>query len=105
MKDESDSFYDNVDDIYNMYPICEIKGPLDLVFYVETSFNAKNYHLSFYSNTITALIEKFAFKLIGNTETKIRVKTYKQTYNHKRKLSEIWSIDEFNQQMRIVLNQ
>ena len=102
MKDEFDSFYDNVDDIYNMYPICEIKGPLDLVFYVETSFNAKNYHLSFYSNTITALIEKFAFKLIGNTETKIRVKTYSER-NHKRKLSEIWSI--VNQRMRIVLNQ
>ena len=102
MKDKFGSFYDNVNDIYNMYPICEIKGPLDLVFYVETSFNAKNYHLSFYSNTITALIEKFAFKLIGNTETKIRVKTYSER-NDKRYLSEIWSI--VNQKMRIVLNQ
>ena len=102
MKDKFGSFDDNVDDIYNMYPICEIKGPLDLVFYVETSFNAENYHLSFYSNTITALIEKFAFKLIGYTETKIRVKTYSER-NDKRYLSEIWSI--VNQQMRIVLNQ
>ena len=102
MKDKFDSFYANEDDIYNMYPICEIKGPLDLVFYVETSFNAKNYHLSFYSNTITALIEKFAFKLVGNTETKIRVKTYSER-NDKRYLSEIWSI--VNQKMRIVLNQ
>ena len=102
MKDKFGSFYANEDDIYNMYPICEIKGPLDLVFYVETSFNAKNYHLSFYSNTITALIEKFAFKLVGNTETKIRVKTYSER-NDKRYLSEIWSI--VNQKMRIVLNQ
>ena len=102
MKDQFGSFYANEDDIYNMYPICEIKGPLDLVFYVETSFNAKNYHLSFYSNIITALIEKFAFKLVGNTETKIRVKTYSER-NDKRYLSEIWSI--VNQKMRIVLNQ
>ena len=102
MKDKFGSFYDNVDDKYNMYPICEIKGPLDLVFYVETSFNAKNYHLSFYSNTITALIEKFAFKLIGNTETKIRIKTYSER-SDKRFLLEIWSI--VNQQMRIVLIQ
>ena len=102
MKDKFGSFYANEDDIYNMYPICEIKGPLDLVFYIETSFNAKNYHLSFYSNTITALIEKFAFKLVGNTETKIRVKTYSER-NDKRYLSEIWSI--VNQKMRIVLNQ
>ena len=85
-----------------MEPICEIKGYLDLVFYLETSFNAENYHLSFYSNTITALIEKFAFKLIDNTETKIRVKTYSER-NHKRYLSETWTI--VNQQMRIVLNQ
>ena len=102
MKDKFGSFYDNVNDIYNMYPICEIKGPLDLVFYVETSFNAGNYHLSFYSNIIAVLIEKFAFKLTGNTETKIRVKTYSER-NDKRFLLEIWSI--VNQHMRIVLIQ
>jgi len=62
------------------------------------SFNAHNYHLMFYSNIITALIEKFAYKLSGSTETKIRVKTYNER-NGKRIFSEIWSI--VNQQISL----
>ena len=89
-----------VDDKYNMNPICEIDGPLDLVFYIETSFNAHNYHLMFYSNIMTALIEKFAYKLSGSSDTRIRVKTY-NTRNGKRIFNEIWSI--VNQKIRNVL--
>ena len=99
MANKSGSCNTAVDDKYNMNPICEINGPLDLVFYIEASFNAHNYHLMFYSNIITALIEKFAYKLSGSTEAKIRVKTYNER-NGKRILSEIWSI--VNQQIRIV---
>ena len=100
MANKSGSCNTAVDDKYNMNPICEINGPLDLVFYIEASFNAHNYHLMFYSNIITALIEKFAYKLSGSTETKIRVKTYNER-NGKRIFSEIWSI--VNQQIRNVL--
>ena len=88
------------DHSYNLLEICEIFSPIDLVFYIATSIYTRNSHLMFYSNIITAIMETFAFKLLGSTKTKIRVKTYSER-NGQLVVSQIWSI--VDQQIRIVL--
>ena len=78
---------------FNEVPFCVLDGPMNLVFYLETSYNSKEYQLVFYKHLILSVIKKFAYMIKAYpAENSIIIKTYAKPYNMEITFDQIWSL-------------
>ena len=93
---------------FNEVPFCLLDGPMNLVFYLETSYNSKQYQLVFYKHLILSVIKKFAYMIKAYpAENSIIIKTYSKPYNMEILFDQIWSLPSqfFSQVFQINISQ
>ena len=100
--------YNDLSANFNEVPFCLLDGPMNLVFYLETSYNSKQYQLVFYKHLILSVIKKFAYMIKAYpAENSIIIKTYAKPYNMEILFDQIWSLPSqfFSQVFEIIISQ